>query len=133
MKALSVSELQVLPMASQVPVQIAHFAGGGPGYTDAALGVFSDAITASDPATSRLFFDVAGVANFQPAPAVARLARRIREVGLERVVFGTDVGTPRENWAIFRKTVPLTEDEFAIIARNAVPYVDMERSRFLKP
>jgi predicted TIM-barrel fold metal-dependent hydrolase len=115
---------EVLPEARDVTVQIAHFAGAGPGYTDSALKVFADAIAVGDPATDRLYFDVAGVANFQPPAVLAAFAARIREVGLRRVLFGTDVGSPRENWAIFRTTVPLTDDEFAAIARNVAPYFD---------
>lgn len=37
---------QVIPQAPDVVIQIAHMAGGGPGYTDEALEVFASAIEA---------------------------------------------------------------------------------------
>jgi predicted TIM-barrel fold metal-dependent hydrolase len=115
---------EVLPEAHDVTVQIAHFAGAGPGYTDAALKVFADAIAAGDPSTDRLYFDIAGVANFQPPEVLTTFAARIREVGVRRVLYGTDVGSPHGNWAIFRTSVPLTDDEFAAVAKNVAPYFD---------
>jgi predicted TIM-barrel fold metal-dependent hydrolase len=115
---------KLLPAAPDVPVQIAHFAGGGPGYTDEALAVYADAINAGDPRTKNLYFDVATVADEQPAEVLKTFARRIRQVGLRRVLFGTDLGPPmpRQSWLIFRTTVPLTDDEFKTIAGNVAPY-----------
>jgi predicted TIM-barrel fold metal-dependent hydrolase len=115
---------KLLPAAPDVPVQIAHFAGGGPGYTDEALAVYADAITAGDPRIKNLYFDVATVADEQPAEVLRTFAKRIRQVGLQRVLFGTDLGPPmpRQSWLIFRTTVPLTDDEFRTIAGNVAPY-----------
>lgn len=115
---------KILPAAPDVPVQIAHFAGGGPGYTDEALAVYADAIAAGDPRTKNLYFDVATVADEQSAETLKIFARRIRQVGLQRVLFGTDLGPPmpRQSWLIFRTTVPLTDDEFKTIAGNVAPY-----------
>jgi len=115
---------KLLPAAPDVPVQIAHFAGGGPGYTDEALAVYADAIAAGDPRTKNLYFDVATVADEQSAETLKTFARRIRQVGLQRVLFGTDLGPPmpRQSWLIFRTTVPLTDDEFKTIAGNVAPY-----------
>ncbi|HEY4563462.1 MAG TPA: amidohydrolase family protein [Thermoanaerobaculia bacterium] len=115
---------KILPAAPDVPVQIAHFAGGGPGYTDEALAVYADAIAAGDPRTRNLYFDVATVADEQPAEVLRTFARRIRQVGLRRVLFGTDLGPPmpRQSWLTFRTTVPLTDDEFKTIAANVAPY-----------
>jgi predicted TIM-barrel fold metal-dependent hydrolase len=115
---------KILPAAPDVPVQIAHFASGGPGYTDEALAVYADAIAAGDPRTKNLYFDVATVADEQPAEVLRTFARRIRQVGLRRVLFGTDLGPPmpRQSWLTFRTTVPLTDDEFKTIAGNVAPY-----------
>src|SRR3954470_14545861 len=115
---------KILPAAPDVPVQIAHFAGGGPGYTDEALAVYADAIAAGDPRTKNLYFDVATVADEQPAEVLRTFAKRIRQVGLQRVLFGTDLGPPmpRQSWLTFRTTVPLTDDEFKTIAGNVAPY-----------
>ena len=115
---------QLLPEVPDVPVQIAHFAGGGPGYTDEALEVFADAIAAKDPRTKQLYFDIATVADEQSDATLRKFAERIRQIGVERVLFGTDLGPPlpRQSWLIFRTTVPLTDDEFAAIAGNVAPY-----------
>ena len=116
---------EILPSAPDVPVSIAHFAGGGPGYTDPALEVFAEAIQAGDPRTKNLYFDVATVADLQTEATLETFAKRIRQVGLRRVLFGTDLGPPhaRQSWAIFRTTVPLTDDEFRIIANNVAPFL----------
>ena len=115
---------QLLPAAPDIPVQIAHFAGGGPGYTDEALEVFAEAIKANDPRTKNLYFDIATVADDQSKEVLQKFAERIRQVGLHRVLYGTDTGPPpaRQSWLTFRTTVPLTDEEFKTIAGNVAPY-----------
>jgi predicted TIM-barrel fold metal-dependent hydrolase len=115
---------ELLPAAPDIPVQIAHFAGGGPGYTDEALEVFANAITANDPRTKNLYFDIATVADGQSKEVLQKLAERIRQVGLHRILYGTDTGPPpaRQSWLTFRTTVPLTDEEFKTIAGNVAPY-----------
>jgi predicted TIM-barrel fold metal-dependent hydrolase len=115
---------QILPAAPDVPVQIAHFAGGGPGYTDEALEVYAEAIAANDPRTKNLYFDFATVADGQTKEVLQKLAERIRQIGPRRVLYGTDLGPPpaRQSWLNFRTTVPLTDDEFRTIAGNVAPY-----------
>jgi uncharacterized protein len=118
---------QLLPLVPDIPVQVAHLAGSGPGYddppADRAMAVLAEAIERGDPRTGRLWFDVATVADLTISPASAALvARRIRQVGVYRVLYGSDAATgdnlrPREGWAAFRR-LPLTEDEFARVARN---------------
>ena len=61
-----------------------------------------------------------------PAEA-ALLATRMRQIGVQRILFGSDGATggnapPREAWAAFR-TLPLTEGEFRTIAMNVPPYL----------
>jgi predicted TIM-barrel fold metal-dependent hydrolase len=116
---------QILPAAPGIPVQIAHFAGGGPGYTDEALEVFAEALAAKDPRTKNLYFDIATVADGQTPQVLQKFAERIRQVGLDRVLYGTDSAPPpaRQSWATFRTTVPLTEEEFKAIAGNVAPYL----------
>lgn len=115
---------ELLPEAPDIVVQVAHFAGGGPGYTDAAMEVFADAVEKGDPRTKNLYFDVATVADEQPDAELKRFAARIRQVGLKRVLFGSDLGPPyaRQEWLTFRTTVPLTDDEMRTIAENVAPY-----------
>jgi len=122
--------LTLLEVAPDVPVQIAHLAGSG-GYDEAgldeALGVFVDAIAAKDPRVARLWFDVSGVAGLGewPRPA-ARVAERIRQIGLARVVWGADGAaggnTPAKAWKTFHE-VPLTPAEFETIRTNVAAYL----------
>ncbi|HYO15850.1 MAG TPA: amidohydrolase family protein, partial [Thermoanaerobaculia bacterium] len=116
---------RILPAAPDIPVQIAHFAGGGPGYTDEALEVFAEALVAKDPRTKNLYFDIATVADGQTVEVLKKFAERIRQVGLHRVLYGTDSAPPpaRQSWLTFRTTVPLTEEEFRTIAGNVAPYL----------
>lgn len=115
---------QILPAAPDIPVQIAHFAGGGPGYTDEALEVYAEAIAKGDPRTKNLYFDFATVADGQSKEVLQKFAERIRQIGLGRVLYGTDLGPPaaRQSWMNFRMTVPLTDEEFKTIAGNVAPY-----------
>lgn len=123
---------QLLPLVPDVPVQIAHLAGTGPGYddppADRVMAVLAEAAEQGDPRTSQLWFDVATVADFNISPDNAALvARRIRQVGVERILYGSDAAVgdnlrPREGWAAFSR-IPLTEDEFAQIASNMAPHL----------
>jgi predicted TIM-barrel fold metal-dependent hydrolase len=122
---------QLLPAAPDVAVQVAHFAGSGPGYEDPpareAMAALAAAVARRDPRTRNLWFDVASIVDRDISPALARLvADTIRQVGPGRVLYGTDSAQggnlrPRESWEAFRK-LPLTDEEFAQIARNLPPY-----------
>ena len=123
---------ELLSAAPDVPVQVAHLAGTGPGYddppADTAMGVLAEAVERGDPRTDRLWFDVATIA--PPAmrpPNAALAARRIRQAGVERTLYGSDAAAgdnprPREGWAAFRR-LPLDDDEFARIAGNVAPHL----------
>jgi predicted TIM-barrel fold metal-dependent hydrolase len=122
---------ELLPTAPDVPVQIAHLAGAG-GYladppVDQALAVFVEAIANRDPRTRLLLFDVTDAVNpTAPPEELALIARRIRGLGVERVLYGSDGPgpghTPREGWAAFRR-LPLSEGEFRTIAGAVAPYM----------
>jgi predicted TIM-barrel fold metal-dependent hydrolase len=120
----------VLSAAPDVPVQIAHLAGAG-GYddpsVDEALGVFVVAIAKADLRTAHLYFDVSGVAGLgQWVDKASLIATRIRQLGVHRVLYGSDGTTdllrPREAWAAFRQ-LPLSDTEFRTIESNAAPYM----------
>jgi uncharacterized protein len=123
---------QLLPEAPDVPVQVAHLAGTGPGYddppADSAMAVLADAVEKKDPRTRQLWFDVAGIVDSSVTGAqAALLVRRIRQAGVGRILYGSDAAVlesmrPREEWAAFRR-LPLTEAEFDSIARNVAPYL----------
>lgn len=122
---------QLLPEAPDVPVQVAHLAGTGPGYddppADSVMAFLAEAVHRKDPRTRHLWFDVAGIMDSSITDAQAALmVQRIRRVGVERILYGSDAAViesrrPREGWAAFRR-LPLKKEEFARIARNAPPY-----------
>jgi uncharacterized protein len=121
---------ELLPAAPKVPVQIAHLAGSG-GYdaaTDSALKVFTDAIATHDARMKNVWFDVTVVV--RPATSqdeLQQIAARIRQIGIERVLYGSDAAVspfayPQAGWAAFRR-LPLSEAEFRAIAGNITPYM----------
>ena len=121
----------VLPEAPDVTVQIAHLAGAGsyaPTGVDEVVQVFVDAIAKRDPRMSRVLFDVSGVAGLGPWKEHALLiAKRIRELGVERILYGSDGAgggnpSPREALTSFRE-LPLTAAEFRTIEGNVAPYM----------
>lgn len=122
---------EIMPGAPDVPIQVAHLAGAG-GYADPlvdqAAAVLAEAIEKGDPRTKNVYVDVTTVV--LPAASADRLAliaKRLRQLGLQRILYGSDasVGSnlpPREGWAAFRR-LPLTESEFRTIAHNVPPYM----------
>jgi predicted TIM-barrel fold metal-dependent hydrolase len=123
---------QLLPAAPDVTVQVAHFAGSGPGYEDPpareAMAALAAAVARHDPRTRNLVFDVASIVDRGIRPELAQqVADMIRQVGTGRVLYGADSAQggnlrPRESWEAF-KALPLTRDEFAKIASNVPPYL----------
>jgi uncharacterized protein len=123
----------VLPAAPDVAVQIAHLAGAG-GYDDVgadeAFGVLADAVANHDAHARHLYFDVSSAVGLSlgiPVDKANVMARRLRQIGLDRILFGSDAATggnlaPREAWAAFRQ-LPLTDAEFVQIANNVAPYM----------
>ncbi len=77
-----------------------------------------------------LYFDVASIVTYDTKPeTLALVAKRLRQLGLRRVVYGSDrAGTANDrskgtwDWGAFLR-LPLTEDEFKAIAYNVTPYV----------
>jgi len=119
---------QLLPRAPDVVVQIAHLAGSGPGWNDEALAVLAEAVERGDPRASKLYFDVATVADLQKHDQLELLAKRIRQIGPERILYGSDGAfggrsTPDREWGTFRGMVALTDAEHAVIRDNVAPYL----------
>ncbi len=124
---------QLMPLATEIPVQIAHLASSGPGYNDpkvdAVMDVFAEAFAKRDPRTRNLWFDVTTIAHpNNPPERSAMVAKRIRQIGVKRILYGSDaaVGSnpnllPREGWAEFFK-LGLTDKEIETIANNRAPY-----------
>lgn len=75
----------VLPVAPDIPIQIAHLAGSGPGYgPDAAMATSAEAITSGDNHTRNVYFDVTNCVTLkddQSQEELDLIAKRLRQVG----------------------------------------------------
>jgi predicted TIM-barrel fold metal-dependent hydrolase len=121
---------EIVPEAPDVPIQIAHLAGAGPGLdagSKEALAVFAEAVSEGAARTRNLYFDVATIVTMQTSAEDAKLvAARLRQIGLERILYGSDMAigpnpTARQGWAAFRAMLPLADADFRAIADNVAP------------
>lgn len=121
---------QVLPLAPRETVTINHLWGGG-GYdanAAAALKVLADAVSTGLPATRKLYFDLAQVGMAAPAEARAEIVLRIRQIGIDRMLYGSDGPewgglSPDRHWRESLGSLPLSRDERAAIATNVAPFL----------
>jgi len=121
---------QILPAAPDIPVQIAHMAASGPNYhSDDALEVYANAAAANDPRMKNVYFDVASMVTRNTSPQTLELvAKRLRQLGLRRVLFASDRApggandSPRDAWDAFLR-LPLGREEFRTVAENVAPYL----------
>ena len=124
---------ELLPAAPDVVVQIAHLWGGNE-FTPAALSVFADAVAAGDPRTKNLYFDLtevepAAAITSDPAETMQAIARLIRQIGLKRILYGSDAAATADapptslRWARLRHRLALTNEELKVIADNVAPYM----------
>ena len=129
---------QVLPVASDIPIIIAHLGGDGPNYDgEEAVQVYANVIASGDQRMKNVYFEVASEVTLDTPPeTLALVAKRLRQLGLQRVLYGSDRAGTREdrskkgNWGLnaFRR-LPLTEQEFRIIAGNVVPFMQDAKKR----
>ena len=118
----------LLPLVPDVVLQIAHLWGGA-GVSEPALEVLAEA--AGTDAGRNLWFDLTDVERSagQSAELMGRLAERIRQIGTERVVYGSDMHasesspSPAVAWPRLRRKLPLSDEEWADIADNVAPYL----------
>jgi predicted TIM-barrel fold metal-dependent hydrolase len=120
---------RLLPAAPDVIVQIAHLWGGNQ-YRAEPLAVYAEAIAAGDPRTRNLYFDLAEAVPgaLGSDQALREIAQRIRQIGLDRVLYGSDATTAggariAQRWAQLRHRLPLTDAELQDIADNVAPYL----------
>jgi predicted TIM-barrel fold metal-dependent hydrolase len=113
---------QLVAAAPDVPIQIAHL-WGGESFSGPALAVYADAVTAGDPVTKNLYFDISGAWTTYAKPEeMPEIVRRIRQIGIKRILYASDA-PPSEAWEAFRKKLPLTDKEYREIANNVAPYM----------
>jgi uncharacterized protein len=94
------------------------------------LEVLADAVARDDRRTRKLWFDVSTVAvPGNSAETSALLVKRIRQIGVKRILYGSDAAVgpnpnllPREAWEAFCR-LELSEKEIKTIARNVAPYL----------
>lgn len=121
---------QILPVAPDIPIQIAHMAASGPSYhSDDAFEVYAKAAANRDPRMKNVYVDVASMVTRDTPPETLKLvARRLREFGLRHVLFASDRSpgfgneSPKQAWESFRR-LPMTEEEFRTVAENVAPYM----------
>lgn len=116
---------QLLPEVPDITVVLAHMAGAG-GFdesTQQASAVYAEAIARHDPRVRNLYFDACVSAT---APEAPLLARRIREIGVSRIFYGSDAPVKGNlpvdalaRWHAF----PLSADEFRSIETNVAPFL----------
>ena len=120
---------EILPEAPDVTVQIAHLGGAGRYAYDSVTSVFVDAIKSGNKNMRNVYFDLATVVTEkQNAESIALITKRLREIGLDRILFGADTpaGTRPESiaaWATIRRRLPLTDAELGQLAGNVAPYL----------
>jgi len=116
---------ELLPAAPNVTVIVAHLWGGA-AYSDDIFKVFADAAARHE----NLYFEISGDALRVPggSRAGADIAKRMRDVGMSRFLFGSDFpvlnGMPYENvWSAYESNMPLTREQLRTIATNTAPFL----------
>jgi uncharacterized protein len=109
---------QLVAAAPDVQVVVAHLWGGAY-YNEPALGVFADAISSGNPVARNLYFETSSV--YGDEGMRQTLVRRMRQIGLHRIYFGSDA-PPGGSWEYFRREMPLTKEELKTFAANVAPW-----------
>lgn len=119
---------RIVSAAPDVPFQIAHL-WGGEAFSADALQVYAEAVARGDPVARHLYFDIAEAALVvgDRADVADAMVRRMREIGLDRILYATDgpveeSQAPADGWKATQK-LPLTAEELRRIARNLAPYL----------
>lgn len=121
---------ELVSRAPDSDVIVAHLGASSPNYpdqNDQVMAVFGEAAQRRDPRMRRVYVDVSANVTADATPADgALIAKRIREVGANKILYGSDLSPPggsiRSGWEIFRGKVPLTPAEFQTIAGNRLSF-----------
>lgn len=130
---------EVIAAAPDVPFQIAHL-WGGEKLSGPALAVYADAVSAQDPRTKRLYFDLAeaALALGDAQDDLGAVVARMRQIGLDRLLYGSDgptseSETPAASWTRTRTKLPLRGDELRVLANNVAPYLSSGSRPAVRP
>ena len=115
-----------MPAARDIEIVVAHLGASGPGYSaqhDEIMAVFASAAERNDPRMANVYVDVASnVTESITDDHAALVAQRLRQIGLARVLYGSDLsvpgGTISRGWEIFRTELPLAPAELQQIMNN---------------
>jgi len=117
----------LVPLAPDIRIVVAHLGSAGPGYAqaDEVMAVFGAAAESKDGRMRNLYFDVAtNVTAETTAQEAEVIATRIRQVGANRILYGSDLSPPggsiAKGWEIFQTKLPLSDVEFRTIAGNVL-------------
>ena len=116
----------LLPVAPSIEIVVAHLGASSPGYgaqNDEVMQVFANAAQRKDRRVRNLFIDTAANIDAKtPADAAALAATRMRQFGLRKILYGSDLSAPggsiAASWSIFKEKMPLTPAELDIIMAN---------------
>lgn len=115
---------QLVAAAPDVQVVVAHLWGGAY-YNEPALAVFADAISSGKPAAKNLYFEASSV--YGDDRMRQTLVRRMRQIGLDRIYFGSDTQL-EHSWKYFRREMPLTKEELETFAANVAPWAQRRQT-----
>ena len=122
--------LFIRDIAAQSPnvmLQLAHIGGWGDydAQTDGAIRAFLDAIEKGALDRSRVWFDLAAVVLPESPGSYASLPERMRDIGFDRLLFGTDWDEfePLAYREMLRRTLSLSEGEWDELFGNEAPYL----------
>ncbi len=122
---------KVVPVAPTTEIVIAHLGASSPGYpeqNDQVMAVFAEAAQRRDPRMRNIYFDPSANVTEETTPADgALIARRMREIGVGRFLYGSDLSAPggsiARGWEIFRTKVRLTPAELQQVMTNGARFV----------
>ncbi|MHB1329553.1 MAG: amidohydrolase family protein [Gemmatimonadales bacterium] len=126
----------VVSQSPGIEIIVAHLGATSPGYpqqNDEVMAVFAAAAERNAPEMANLYIDVAAnISDDVSKDAATLIARRIRQVGTKRVLYGSDLTPPGgsigKGWEIFRATLPLTPAELQQIASNRARFLESRKA-----
>ena len=89
----------------------------------------AEAVAKGDSRTGNVYFDIAtNVTPRSSATDAAFVAALIRQIGLTRILYGSDMATggnatAQDSWKAHRDKLALSDAEFRVIANNVAPYM----------